>query len=222
MAPATKDGEEVLERKLPTETIMLKHLVVLTVLAFSTAAVAHADQITGFVNANGTDQFTSNTIQFGDATVQGAIGGTFATYLSDGDAVNFLSGVLPYTQGGPITAPPNTTILTITGGGETFSFLMGSYYASYGALPGCVQGGTCLNITGIGTFTGTGLVSYDATPGQFNFTSQYAPGQDVGTMTTFSVSSSASASPVPEPASLALFGTGLLGFVGVVRRKLSV
>jgi hypothetical protein len=69
----------------------------------------------------------------------------------------------------------------------------------------------------MGTFTGTGAVNYTPTPGEFQFTSQYVAGQAIGTMTSFSAS--ASATPVPEPASLALLGTGLLGIVGLARRR---
>jgi hypothetical protein len=36
-----------------------------------------------------------------------------------------------------------------------------------------------------------------------------------------STTATASVNPVPEPASIMMFGSGLLGFAGVIRRKLN-
>jgi hypothetical protein len=208
---------------------MFKRLVVLTALAVSSAAVAHADSISGFFSSTGTDSFTSSTITFtpGSSVVAGAIGGTFATYLTDGNPITFLSGALPYTQGAN-TPPGNVPIqlFSTTEAGETFAFDITGYNANLvtnGSL-GCTTGSTCLIVTGDGFFTGTGAVTFTNTPATFLFTSQYVPGQAVGTVTSFSASASAVpvANPVPEPASLALFGTGLLGVVGIARRKFNV
>jgi hypothetical protein len=204
---------------------MLKRLVVLTALAISSSAVAHADSVSGFFSATGTDSFTSSTITFmpGTSVVAGGIGGTFATYLTDGNPITFLSGALPYSQGNNI--PPGgipIQLFSTTEAGETFAFDITSYNANYvtdGTL-GCSVGSTCLLATGNGFFTGTGVVNYTNSPATFLFTSQYVNGQPVGTVTSFSAS--ASASPVPEPASLALLGTGLLGVVGIARRKFNV
>ncbi len=64
---------------------MIRRLFALSVLVMSSVAVAHADSISGFFSATGTDIFTTSTITFGSAQVAGAIGGTFATYLTDGE-----------------------------------------------------------------------------------------------------------------------------------------
>ena len=205
---------------------MIKRLVVLIALAVSSAAVARADSISGFFSATGTDSFTSSTLTFAppqNAVVAGAIGGTFATYLTDGNAITFATGAIPYVQGNNI--PPSIQLFSTTEAGETFGFTVSNFNADFvnNGTQGCLTGNTCLTITGIGIFTGTGAVTYTPTPGSFEFTSQYTAGQPLGlaSLTSFSASASATPPAIPEPATLALFGSGLVGLVGIARRKLS-
>ena len=199
--------------------------------------MAHADSINGDFSAFGADSFTWNstftagTVTFGPTTVQPLIDGSLATYIKQGDAITFLPGALPFAVG-TNNIPPNppfpgnvAPIFSIAGfSGETFTFDMTSYTANFDTTTaGCTNGSVCLDLLINGYMTATGpynLSPSGAASGQT--TLQYVSVSKEGQQTTFSGQVTVAPAVTPEPSSLALLGTGMLGVVGLARRKFAL
>jgi hypothetical protein len=171
------------------------------VAALATPAALHASMMTGQFSIQGsvTTDATNHTLTFIPSTVETGFDtqtGTFATLLSNNEPATGGTAVInydPYTAGSAfiVIGPLTGTIDSLT---ETTSV---------------VNGHTVYAFSGMGTLEAAG---YDITPASFTFSTQ-----DTGVV-TFSATTIAG-SPVPEPSTLALFGTGFFGLAGVVSRK---
>jgi hypothetical protein len=161
-----------------------------------------------------------NTTSAGLATGIDFLGGStpgygdFGIVLSTGD-FGGLSGtgkISDFMFFGPaipgFSAPPITGFETVSVGGLKFNLQTISIVDQSPAL-------NTVHLTGTGTFN---VAGFDPTAGVFEF---YGGGDGFGASVSFNVANGTSPTPVPEPTSLLLLGSGIVAGLGSLRRRWS-
>jgi len=172
--------------------------------ALATPAALHASMMSGQFSIQGTvtNDVATHTLSFLGPSIETGYGtqtGDFTTLLTDNEHVPTGTATIVY---GPYV--PGSAFFSVGGVNAVIQSLTESV-----SKP---DGHTVYGFSGTADFSATG---YDTTPGSFTFSTQ-----DSGPV-TFSATVITTGTPaVPEPSSLALFGTGAFGLAGIVSRKL--
>lgn len=195
------------------------------------ATAGHASAVTG--------ELWINSPYVGNATIANALASGTPDATFDPGALNYQSGVGGYTIGGFLNNPTfsNESAAFVANGGaganlnNTLFYFTGTIGLTAGANNFVVghDDGLQLNIDGIGQVVNVpGPTSFADTPftvdapATGNYTFELAYGECCGAPADllFSINNVVIGTPVPEPLSLSLLATGLLGLGGMrLRRK---
>ena len=173
------------------------NVLALSALVLGSAAFAKADTL----SITGSDTYTKTAINF---TSPGSVGGTSTGIFSIFTDCNQCVSLIPTLTYAGTTFTP-TQLFTLTEGSNVATLTLDDILSAKGNL--VLKGDATVDINGTDYLGVLTLTTQDGGNGK----------NDV----TFSATtnSKGTPSPVPEPASLMLLGTGALGLAGVARRK---